>query len=101
VPIEAMHSGVSRSTSALMKHNRNSVHLLIFQVPVLATNSGGPTESIVHEATGWLLPSDDGVAASVGNSGEDDHSAADAWSRVMVGAAADEDKCARMGRLGR
>lgn len=79
VPIEAMHCGV----------------------PVLATNSGGPTESILHEATGWLLPSDDGVASSVGNSGEDDYSAAEAWSRVMAGAAADEDKCARMGRLGR
>ncbi len=83
------------------KTHGNSVHLLIFQVPVLATNSGGPTESVLHEATGWLLPSDDGVAAGVGNSGGDDCSAAEAWSRVMAGAAADEDKCARMGRLGR
>ena len=63
------------------------------QVPVLAANSGGPTESIVHGATGWLLQGgDDASSGGV---------AAEAWSGVMARAASDEVMCARMGRSGR
>jgi hypothetical protein len=67
------------------------------QVPVLATSSGGPTESVLHGETGWLLPSDDGAAGGAGSSA----GAAEEWSRVMAAAAADKAMCARMGKMGR
>ena len=65
------------------------------QVPVLAANSGGPTESIVDGATGWLLQGGDDASSSSGGG------AAEAWSSVMARAASDEAMCARMGRSGR
>ncbi len=71
-------------------------------MPVLATNSGGPTESILHEATGWLLPSDDDdVARGAESNARCGGSAAQAWSAVMASAAADESMCKRMGKTGR
>jgi hypothetical protein len=78
-----------------------SISVTRHQVPVLVTNSGGPTESVLHDETGWLLPSDDGVARGVGRSGDGGAGAAEEWSRVMAGAAADKAMCARMGKLGR
>ncbi len=73
----------------------------MLQVPVLATNSGGPTESILHEATGWLLPSDDDVERGAESSARCGGSAAQAWSAVMASAAADESMCKGMGKTGR
>jgi alpha-1,3/alpha-1,6-mannosyltransferase len=67
VPLEAMNAGV----------------------PVLATDTGGPTESVVHKMTGWLLPSDGASDAS------------GAWSAVMVEAAGNARMCAEMGKNGR
>jgi glycosyltransferase involved in cell wall biosynthesis len=69
------------------------------QVPVLAANSGGPTESIVDGATGWLLQGGDDASSSGG--GGSGGGAAEAWSSVMARAASDEAMCARMGRSGR
>ena len=91
-----MHAGV-RCRSQRVTCQRNAR----LQVPVLATNSGGPTESILHEATGWLLPSDDDAACGAGSSVYAGGSAAQAWSDVMARAAADEGMCARMGKAGR
>ena len=96
VPIEAMHAGV-RCLSQQVTRQLNAR----LQVPVLATNSGGPTESILHEATGWLLPSDDDAQCGAGSSVYAGGSAAQAWSDVMACAAADEGMCARMGKAGR
>lgn len=99
VDVVFMPSVSSNTKSALLKsatlllYTPNFEHFgivpleaMLAGVPVLAAATGGPTESIVDDITGWLRPTDD-----IGS-----------WTRVMVEvlSSSDEARLEAMGKAG-